>query len=161
LLPFRITPVIGAPSRGTASAHAEMEEEPGARYGWPKNTLHWKGIQESILDLHAIVPIHFGIADGIVAMEGNGPFNGDPHPLGKIVLADDPVAAASASGANNLGRGAGPETTLTTSLARLFPCRPLVSDNVLYRSLRGLRLRPGRPDSGLLSPWTCCASLDV
>jgi hypothetical protein len=23
---------------------------PGARYGWPKNILHWKGIQESILD---------------------------------------------------------------------------------------------------------------
>ena len=26
-------------------------------------------------------------------MEGNGPLNGAPHPLGKIVLADDPVAA--------------------------------------------------------------------
>ena len=49
---------------------------PGARYGWPKNILHWKGIQESILDLCATVPIHFVIADGIVAMEGNGPLNG-------------------------------------------------------------------------------------
>ena len=66
---------------------------PGARYGWPKNILHWKGIQESILDLCATVPIHFVIADGIVAMEGNGPLNGTPRPLGKIVLADDPVAA--------------------------------------------------------------------
>jgi len=65
---------------------------PGARYGWPKNILHWKGIQESILDLCATVPIHFVIADGIVAMEGNGPLNGNPRPLGKIVLADDPVA---------------------------------------------------------------------
>ena len=61
--------------------------------GWPKNILHWKGIQESILDLCATVPIHFVIADGIVAMEGNGPLNGTPRPLGKIVLADDPVAA--------------------------------------------------------------------
>jgi uncharacterized protein (DUF362 family) len=26
-------------------------------------------------------------------MEGNGPLNGIPRPLGKIVLADDPVAA--------------------------------------------------------------------
>jgi len=26
-------------------------------------------------------------------MEGNGPLNGTPRPLGKIVLADDPVAA--------------------------------------------------------------------
>jgi uncharacterized protein (DUF362 family) len=66
---------------------------PGTRYGWPKNILHWKGIQESILDLCATVPIHFVIADGIVAMEGNGPLNGTPRPLGKIVLADDPVAA--------------------------------------------------------------------
>ena len=66
---------------------------PGTRYGWPKNVLHWKGIQESILDLCATVPIHFVIADGIVAMEGNGPFNGTPRPLGKIVLANDSVAA--------------------------------------------------------------------
>ena len=60
---------------------------------WPKNILHWKGIQQSILDLCATVPIHFVIADGIVAMEGNGPLNGTPRPLGKIVLANDPVAA--------------------------------------------------------------------
>jgi len=66
---------------------------PGARYGWPKNILHWKGIQESILDLCATVPVHFVIADGIVAMEGNGPLNGTIRPLGRIVLADDPVAA--------------------------------------------------------------------
>jgi len=65
----------------------------GARYGWPKNILHWKGIQESVLDLCAIVPVHFVIADGIVAMEGNGPLNGTARPLGRIVLADDPVAA--------------------------------------------------------------------
>ena len=66
---------------------------PGARYGWPKNILHWKGIQESILDVCATIPVHFVIADGIVAMEGNGPLNGTARPLGKIVLADDPVAA--------------------------------------------------------------------
>ncbi len=34
---------------------------PGTRYGWPKNILHWKGIQESILDLCATVPIRFVI----------------------------------------------------------------------------------------------------
>ena len=67
--------------------------DPGARYGWPKNILYWKSIQESILDLCATVPIHFVIADGIVAMEGNGPLNGIARLLGKIVLADDPVAA--------------------------------------------------------------------
>ena len=56
---------------------------PGTRYGWPKNILHWKGIQESILDLCATVPIHFVIADGIVAMEGNGPLNGTARASGK------------------------------------------------------------------------------
>ncbi len=66
---------------------------PGAKYGWPKNILHWKGIQESILDVCATVPVHFVIADAIMAMEGNGPLNGTPRPLNRIVLADDPVAA--------------------------------------------------------------------
>jgi uncharacterized protein (DUF362 family) len=66
---------------------------PGAKYGWPKNILHWKGIQESILDVCATVPVHFVIADAIVAMEGNGPLNGNPRPLNRIVLANDPVAA--------------------------------------------------------------------
>ncbi|HZC23837.1 MAG TPA: DUF362 domain-containing protein [Candidatus Binatia bacterium] len=66
---------------------------PGARYCWPKNILHWNGIQESILDVCATVPAHFVIADGIIAMEGNGPLNGTPRPLGRIVLSDDPVAA--------------------------------------------------------------------
>jgi uncharacterized protein (DUF362 family) len=66
---------------------------PGSRYGWPKNILHWKGIQESILDICATVPIDFVIADGIVAMEGNGPLTGVPRSFGRILLADDPVAA--------------------------------------------------------------------
>jgi uncharacterized protein (DUF362 family) len=66
---------------------------PGSRYGWPKNVLHWNGIQQSILDICATVPVHFVIADAILAMEGNGPLNGTPRPLGSIVLADDAVAA--------------------------------------------------------------------
>lgn len=66
---------------------------PGAKYGWPKNILHWKGIERSILDVCATLPIHFVIADAIVAMEGNGPLNGQPRALHRIVLADDPVAA--------------------------------------------------------------------
>jgi uncharacterized protein (DUF362 family) len=66
---------------------------PGTKYGWPKNVLHWKGIHRSILDICATVPIHFVIADGVIAMEGNGPLHGSRRNLGKIVLADDPVAA--------------------------------------------------------------------
>ena len=66
---------------------------PGVAYGWPKNVLHWKGIDRSILDINAAVPAHFVIADGITGMEGNGPLHGSPRHLGRIVLADDPVAA--------------------------------------------------------------------
>jgi uncharacterized protein (DUF362 family) len=66
---------------------------PGTKYGWPKNVLHWKGIHRSVLDICATVPIHFVVADGLVAMEGNGPLHGTHRHLGKIVLADDPVSA--------------------------------------------------------------------
>lgn len=66
---------------------------PGMKYGWPKNVLHWAGIHESVLDIAATVPIHFVIADGISAMEGNGPLQGNPRALHKVVLSDDPVAA--------------------------------------------------------------------
>jgi uncharacterized protein (DUF362 family) len=66
---------------------------PGVKYGWPKNLLHWRGIQQSIVDLVATVPIHFVIADAIVCMEGNGPLAGTIRRLGYIVLSDDPVAA--------------------------------------------------------------------
>jgi uncharacterized protein (DUF362 family) len=66
---------------------------PGLKYGWPKNILHWRGIQRSIVDLAATVPIHFVIADAIVCMEGNGPLAGMARGLNRIVLSDDPVAA--------------------------------------------------------------------
>ena len=66
---------------------------PGAKYGWPKNILHWRGIEPSIVDICATVPIHFVIADGISAMEGNGPLAGSSRALGRVVLSDDPVAA--------------------------------------------------------------------
>ena len=65
---------------------------PGGVYGWPKNVLHWAGIDESIADLHTLFPHHFTIADGIVGMEGNGPIQGNPRPLGVIVAGTDPVA---------------------------------------------------------------------
>jgi uncharacterized protein (DUF362 family) len=66
---------------------------PGSIYGWPKNVLHWQGIDNSIVELAASVPVHFVIADGIEAMEGNGPLHGPMRRLGCIVFADDPVAA--------------------------------------------------------------------
>ncbi|HKF52025.1 MAG TPA: DUF362 domain-containing protein, partial [Candidatus Acidoferrales bacterium] len=51
---------------------------PGSCYGWPKNVLHWAGIDRSILDINAAARPDFAIVDGIMGMEGNGPLQGDP-----------------------------------------------------------------------------------
>ena len=51
---------------------------PGRVYGWPKNILHWQGIERSILDIAGAVRPRYAIVDGIVGMEGNGPISGDP-----------------------------------------------------------------------------------
>jgi uncharacterized protein (DUF362 family) len=68
---------------------------PGACYGWPKNVLHWAGIDRAILDINAAVRPDFAIVDGIVGMEGNGPIQGALKPCGVLVLGDDPVAVDS------------------------------------------------------------------
>lgn len=65
---------------------------PGAVYGWPKNVLHWAGIEECIADLHGLFPRAFAIVDGIVGMEGNGPIQGTPKLAGVLVGGSDPVA---------------------------------------------------------------------
>lgn len=70
---------------------------PGSVYGWPKNVLHWQGIDNSVVELAASVPIQYVIADGIEAMEGNGPLHGPMKRLGCLVFADNPVAADATS----------------------------------------------------------------
>jgi uncharacterized protein (DUF362 family) len=65
---------------------------PSGIYGWPKNVLHWAGIEESIADLHNAFAHHFAIVDGIVGMEGNGPIQGTPKPAGVLVMGRDPIA---------------------------------------------------------------------
>jgi uncharacterized protein (DUF362 family) len=65
---------------------------PGGIYGWPKNVLHWAGINECIVDLHSVFPRQFALVDGIVGMEGNGPIQGTPKAAGLLVAGSDPAA---------------------------------------------------------------------
>jgi uncharacterized protein (DUF362 family) len=68
---------------------------PGGCYGWPKNVLHWAGIDRAILDINAAVRPDFAIVDGIIGMEGNGPIQGTPKAASVLILGDDPVAVDS------------------------------------------------------------------
>jgi uncharacterized protein (DUF362 family) len=75
---------------------------PGIYYGWPKNVLHWKGIEESVLDIcHTLRP-HFAIVDGIIGMEGDGPIMGDPHHAGVLVMGRN-LPAVDATSARIMG----------------------------------------------------------
>ena len=70
---------------------------PGSCYGWPKNILHWAGIDRAILDINAAVRPDFAIVDGIIGMEGNGPIQGVSKAAGVLIAGDDPVAVDSTS----------------------------------------------------------------
>ena len=66
---------------------------PGTVYGWPKNILHWQGIDNSILDINSSLPLpQFAIVDGIVGMEGNGPLQGQAKNAGVLIFGDDFVS---------------------------------------------------------------------
>jgi uncharacterized protein (DUF362 family) len=65
---------------------------PGRVYGWPKNALHWVGIDNAIVDVAGAIRPSYAIIDGIVGMQGNGPIDGDPIASGVLVFGDDPVA---------------------------------------------------------------------
>jgi uncharacterized protein (DUF362 family) len=70
---------------------------PGIYYGWPKNVLHFNGIERSILDLARTVKVHYGIVEGVIGMEGDGPIMGTAKPVGVLVLSPSPLAADATS----------------------------------------------------------------
>jgi uncharacterized protein (DUF362 family) len=65
---------------------------PGICYGWPKNELHWRGIDNSIVDIALTRVPDLAIVDGIIGMEGDGPLNGVPKPFGALIMGNDLVA---------------------------------------------------------------------
>jgi len=66
---------------------------PGVYYGWPKNLLHFRGIDNSILDLAGTIRVHYTIIDGVMGMEGDGPIMGRGKPVGVLVLSPFSLAA--------------------------------------------------------------------
>jgi len=65
---------------------------PGICYGWPKNELHWRGIDNSIVDIALTRTPELAIVDGIIGMEGDGPLNGTAKHMGILVMGSDLVA---------------------------------------------------------------------
>ena len=47
----------------------------------------------ALLDIYSVVRPRLALIDGVVAMEGNGPAQGDPRHLGLLVASEDSVAA--------------------------------------------------------------------
>ncbi len=76
----------------TASMKNLFGTVPGAVYGWPKNLLHVRGIEQSIIDLTATIRPQLAIVDAIVGMEGDGPIMGRPRPVGCLAMGTDLVA---------------------------------------------------------------------
>jgi uncharacterized protein (DUF362 family) len=65
---------------------------PGICYGWPKNELHWRGIDNSIVDIALTRTPDLALVDGIIGMEGDGPLNGTAKPLGALIMGNDLLA---------------------------------------------------------------------
>jgi uncharacterized protein (DUF362 family) len=68
---------------------------PGLCYGWPKNELHHRGIENSIIDIALTRTPELAVVDGIVGMEGDGPLNGMAKSAGTIIMGIDPLAVDS------------------------------------------------------------------
>lgn len=95
---------------------------PGIYYGWPKNILHWEGIDQCIFDINATVRPHFAIVDGIVGMEGDGPIMGTPHQAG-VIVAGRNLAAVDATCARIMGIDPARVGHLAAASGRLGPVR--------------------------------------
>jgi uncharacterized protein (DUF362 family) len=86
----------------TASMKNLFGTVPGAVYGWPKNLLHFRGIEQSIVDLAATIQPALTIVDGIIGMEGDGPIMGRPRHLGLLAMGTD-LPAVDATCARVIG----------------------------------------------------------
>lgn len=89
-------------ARVTASMKNLFGVIPGRKYGWPKNLLHVKGIDNCVLDLALLLKPAIELVDAVVAMEGDGPLNGTARQSNFLALGCDP-AAVDATCARSMG----------------------------------------------------------
>lgn len=87
---------------------------PGAVWGWPKNSLHWLGIERSTVGLWSALQPDFTIVDGRVGMEGDGPVQGESIAHGVVVMGEQ-TCAVDATMARMMGID--PEALATFRLA--------------------------------------------
>jgi uncharacterized protein (DUF362 family) len=75
---------------------------PGAVYGWPRNIIHLRDLNNAVIDLNLTHPPDYAIVDGIVGLEGDGPIHGTAADVGVIVMGDVP-SAVDATAARIMG----------------------------------------------------------
>lgn len=63
--------------------------------GWHTRMPDSNNFCKMLLDLNTVVGTNFAILDGIVAMEGNGPKNGNPHKMDTIIMGESLSAVDS------------------------------------------------------------------
>jgi uncharacterized protein (DUF362 family) len=87
---------------------------PGIKYGFPKNTLHFKGIDAFLAELLDSLPTpkRFAVVDAIVGLQGDGPLFGAPVASGALVGGGD-FLAVDATCARLMGLDPGAIPTLT------------------------------------------------
>ncbi len=122
---------------------------PGIYYGWPKNPLHFQGIDNSILDLAQTIKIDYTIVDGVIGMEGDGPILGTPKNVGTLILGPNPLAV-DATAARIMGFDPHKISYLLAA-GRFFP--GLNESTVFYR---GVHPRQFATKFACLADFTSC-----
>jgi uncharacterized protein (DUF362 family) len=95
---------------------------PGIVYGWPKNVLHWAGIEQSIVDITSTVAPHLAIVDGVIGMDGDGPIMGNRRSAGALVMGTN-LPAVDATAARLMQINPERIAYLAASHGRLGPIR--------------------------------------
>lgn len=66
---------------------------PGSIYGLPRSRIHWMSYPRVTVDLATVLPPTCAVIDGVMAVQGNGPLDGDPIRAGVLIASADLLAA--------------------------------------------------------------------